>query len=72
MTVSFHDHDRRLYDLELALCCLMRSMAEAGQLPIVREAARKARADGARGAAELLDGRRAAAGYRRTVQPAVS
>lgn len=65
MTMNLSDHDRRLFDLEVALGALSRSLAESGQLPLVREAARRTRVEGAKGAAELLEGARATAAYRR-------
>jgi hypothetical protein len=68
MTLSLHDHERRLRDLETAMDRLLQSLAETGQLPALREAARRARVHGARGAAELLERRPAAAAYRRSAR----
>ena len=65
MTANLYDHARRLYDLEVALEAMARTLTGDGQLPLVQEAARKARAAGVRGAAELLEGQRTLAPYRR-------
>lgn len=65
MTANAYDHARRLYDLEVALETLTQTLAETGHLPLVEEAARKARARAARGASDLLKGQRALAPYRR-------
>jgi hypothetical protein len=63
--MNLFDHHRRLADLEIALAGLARALVEAGHAPIVEDAIRKARAEGAKGADELLRGVLNAAAYRR-------
>ena len=65
MSETLHDHGRRLHDLEVALGVLVRAIAHSGSSPLVQEAARLARARGAKGAAELLEDDRVSAAYRR-------
>jgi hypothetical protein len=63
--MNLFDHNRRLADLEVALESLARALVQAGHAPIVEDAIRRARAEGVKGADDLLMGARRAAAYRR-------
>lgn len=67
MSLSLHDHQLRIADLETALAVLIQTIAgaDATNAAAVNEAARALRAKGSKGAAGLLDGAVAQAAYRR-------
>ncbi|CAN7289861.1 hypothetical protein LJR164_001455 [Phenylobacterium sp. LjRoot164] len=66
MAMTLFDHQKRLDDLEAALCALVETTASrpAGREQ-VDETIRRLRARGATGAADLLAGDRVEAAYRR-------
>lgn len=59
-----YDQNLRLLDLEVALTALTRALA-AGHAPVLEQAIRIARLEGAKGAEDLLRGERSNAAYRR-------
>ena len=67
MSLSLHDHQLRIADLETALAALVQTFAgaHAANTFAVSETARALRAKGSKGAAGLLEGAAAQAAYRR-------
>ncbi|MBI1197912.1 MAG: hypothetical protein GC203_08615 [Phenylobacterium sp.] len=66
MAMTMFDHDQRLHDLEAILCALVEELSLHPETrALLAAVGRKLRARGARGAAELLEGNRVLAAYRR-------
>lgn len=67
MSLSLHDHQLRIADLETALVALVQTFAGAhpANTFALSETARVLRAQGSKGAAGLLEGAAAKAAYRR-------
>lgn len=67
MSLSLHDHQLRIADLETALAALIQTFADAHPANrfAVSETARTLQAQGLKGAADLLEGAAANAAYRR-------
>jgi hypothetical protein len=67
MSLSLHDHQLRIADLETALAALVQTFAESHPANsfAISEAARALRSQGSKGAAGLLEGAAATAAYRR-------
>jgi hypothetical protein len=65
--MNLHDHQARIRDLELALEALASAVRKSGDpmRAALHDTANKLRAQGARSAAELLEGERLEAVYRR-------